>query len=301
MNINKKKLIVIVGPTASGKTELSVKISKIFNCEIISADSRQFYREMTIGTAKPSIKILNEVKHHFINNISIDDNYSAGIFSREVNKFLEDYFLSNDSVVMVGGSGLFIDSVIYGIDDIPKVPNKIRDDLNKIYKKKGIKYLLNKLKVCDPNYYDIVDKKNPRRIIRALEVYLFSNRSYSSYLSNNKKNINNYDVDWYGICPDKETLIYRINKRVDEMVKIGLFNEVEKLKDFKNLNALKSVGYSEIFKYFDDEITRDEAIENIKINTRKYSKRQLTWFKRNKEIKWFSNKEEFIKFFNINI
>ncbi|MFL2990660.1 MAG: tRNA (adenosine(37)-N6)-dimethylallyltransferase [Cytophagales bacterium] len=170
MNINKKKLIVVVGPTASGKTDLSIKLSKIFNCDIISADSRQFYKEMSIGTAKPSAQNLREAKHHFINNISVKQPYTAGIFSKEVKIFLEQYFLTNDYVIMVGGSGLFIDSVIYGIDDIPNVPNYIRDDLNDRYIEKGIDYLLNNLKSRDPNYYHIVDKKNPRRIIRALEV-----------------------------------------------------------------------------------------------------------------------------------
>jgi tRNA dimethylallyltransferase len=298
MNINKKKLIVIVGPTASGKTELAIKVSKIFNCDIISADSRQFYKEMSIGTAKPSKENLKEANHHFIDNISIKDSYTAGVFSKEVNTFLDQYFLHNNYIIIVGGSGLFIDSVIYGIDEIPKVPNHIRDDLNQIYIDKGIEYLLKKLKSSDRIYYDIVDKKNPRRIIRALEVCMYSDRPYSSYLSNKKKIKNNYVIDWYGICPDKETLISRINSRVDEMVNIGLFNEVEQLKNFRQLNALKSVGYSEIFKYFDEEVTKNEAIENIKINTRKYSKRQMTWFNRNKEIKWFRNKQDFINYFN---
>ena len=298
MNINKKKLIVIVGPTASGKTELAIKVSKIFNCDIISADSRQFYKEMSIGTAKPSKENLKEANHHFIDNISIKDSYTAGVFSKEVNTFLDQYFLHNNYIIIVGGSGLFIDSVIYGIDEIPKVPNHIRDDLNQIYIDKGIEYLLKKLKSSDRIYYDIVDKKNPRRIIRALEVCMYSDRPYSSYLSNKKKIKNNYVIDWYGICPDKETLISRINSRVDEMVNIGLFNEVEQLKKFRHLNALKSVGYSEIFKYFDEEVTKNEAIENIKINTRKYSKRQMTWFNRNKEIKWFRNKQDFINYFN---
>lgn len=297
MNINKKKLIVVVGPTASGKTDLSIKLSKKFNCDIISADSRQFYKEMSIGTAKPSAQNLREAKHHFINNISVNQPYTAGIFSKEVKIFLEQYFLTNDYIIMVGGSGLFIDSVVYGIDDIPNVPNYIRDDLNDRYIEKGIDCLLNNLKSRDPNYYHIVDKKNPRRIIRALEVCIYTNKPYSSYLSYKNKIKSNYDVDWYGICPDKKTLTSRINNRVDQMVKNGLFDEVEKLKHFKHLNALKSVGYSEIFKYFDKELTKDEAIENIKVNTIKYSKRQITWFKKNKEIKWFQSIPDFTKSF----
>ena len=206
MNINKKKLIVIVGPTASGKTEASITISKIFNCDIISADSRQFYKEMTIGTAKPTKKELNEANHHFINNISVEDKYSSGIFSREANSFLSNYFLENDYAILVGGSGLFIDSVIYGLDDMPKVPESFRNDLNELFKKEGIEYLLEKLKTSDPEYFKIVDKKNHRRVIRALEIIQYTKKPYSSYLTNKKKNINNYSLRLYGLCPSKVEL-----------------------------------------------------------------------------------------------
>ena len=296
MNINKKKLIVIVGPTASGKTEASIMISKIFNCDIISADSRQFYKEMTIGTAKPTTKELNEVNHHFINNISVEDKYSSGIFSREADAFLKNYFLENDYAILVGGSGLFIDSVIYGLDDLPNVPESFRYDLNETYKKKGLKYLLNRLKIYDLKYFKEVDKKNHRRVIRALEVCLYTKKPYSSYLTNKKKKIKNYSLMWYGLCPSKEKLRSNINIRVDNMIKMGLFDEVKSLQKFKELNPLKSVGYTELYSYFEGKISKKEAINQIKINTWKYSKRQMTWFKKNKEIKWYKSIDELINY-----
>ena len=295
MNINKKKLIVIVGPTASGKTEASIMISKIFNCDIISADSRQFYKEMTIGTAKPTKKELNEANHHFINNISVEDKYSSGIFSREANSFLSNYFLENDYAILVGGSGLFIDSVIYGLDDMPKVPESFRNDLNELFKKEGIEYLLEKLKTSDPEYFKIVDKKNHRRVIRALEIIQYTKKPYSSYLKNKKKNINNYSLRLYGLCPSKVELKSRINVRVDKMVEMGLFKEVENLKKYQELNPLRSVGYSEIFSYLKGKISKKEAIELIKINTWRYSKRQITWFRKNKDIQWYRSSTELVK------
>jgi len=294
MNINKKKLIVIVGPTASGKTEASIMISKIFNCDIISADSRQFYKEMTIGTAKPTKKELNEANHHFINNISVEDKYSSGIFSREANAFLSNYFLENDYAILVGGSGLFVDSVIYGLDDMPKVPESFRNDLNELFKKEGIEYLLEKLKTSDPEYFEIVDKKNHRRLIRALEIIEYTKKPYSSYLTN-KKNMNNYSLRLYGLCPSKVELKSRINVRVDKMVEMGLFKEVENLKKYQELNPLRSVGYSEIFSYLKGKISKKEAIDLIKINTWRYSKRQITWFKRNKDIQWYRSSTELLK------
>tara|TARA_Y100001935_G_scaffold88915_1_gene73791 strand:+ start:290 stop:1189 length:900 start_codon:yes stop_codon:yes gene_type:complete len=294
MNINKKNLIVIVGPTASGKTEASIMISKIFNCDIISADSRQFYKEMTIGTAKPTKKELNEANHHFINNISVEDKYSSGIFSRQANAFLSNYFLENDYAILVGGSGLFIDSVIYGLDDLPDVPESFRNNLNKLFKTKGLEYLLKKLKTYDPKYFKVVDKKNHRRIIRALEVIQYTNKPFSSYLTNKKKNLNNYSLKWYGLCPSKEELKSRINHRVDKMVNLGLFKEVNNLIKFKNLNPLRSVGYTEVFSYLEGKVSKEEAIDMIKINTWKYSKRQITWFKRNKEIQWYPSSFELV-------
>ena len=292
MNINKKKLIAIVGPTASGKTNLAIDIANYYDCEIISADSRQFYQEMNIGTAKPSENQLIDVKHHFINNLSVTDNYTVGDYKDEVNTFLNLYFNSNDYVVMVGGSGLFIDAVINGIDDFPKVPKSLRNKINSDFEKKGIDYLKDELKKLDPKYYKIVDLKNHRRIIRALEVCYFSDKPYSSFLNSSKKKIKMYDVIIIGLSPRKDMLEIRINNRVDEMVNGGLVKEVKSLLKYRDLNPLNTVGYKELFQFFDGFISLKDAIELIKLNTRKYSKRQMTWFKKNKDILWFEKNDK---------
>ena len=292
MNINKKKLIAIVGPTASGKTNLAIDIANYYDCEIISADSRQFYQEMNIGTAKPSENQLIDVKHHFINNLSVTDNYTVGDYKDEVNTFLNLYFNSNDYVVMVGGSGLFIDAVINGIDDFPKVPKSLRNKINSDFEKKGIDYLKDELKKLDPKYYKIVDLKNHRRIIRALEVCYFSDKPYSSFLNSSKKKIKRYDVIIIGLSPRKDMLEIRINNRVDEMVNGGLVKEVKSLLKYRDLNPLNTVGYKELFQFFDGFISLKDAIELIKLNTRKYSKRQMTWFKKNKDILWFEKNDK---------
>ena len=292
MNINKKKLIAIVGPTASGKTNLAIDLANYYDCEIISADSRQFYREMNIGTAKPSENQLIDVKHHFINNLSVTDNYTVGDYKDEVNTFLNLYFNSNDYVVMVGGSGLFIDAVINGIDDFPKVPKSLRNKINSDFEKKGIDYLKDELKKLDPKYYKIVDLKNHRRIIRALEVCYFSDKPYSSFLNSSKKKAKKYDVIIIGLNPRKEILEIRINNRVDEMINGGLIKEVKSLLKYRDLNPLNTVGYKELFEFFDGFISLKDAIELIKLNTRKYSKRQMTWFKKNKDILWFEKNDK---------
>ena len=292
MNINKKKLIVIVGPTASGKTDLAIDIANYYDCEIISADSRQFYREMNIGTAKPSENQLIDVKHHFINNLSVTDTYTVADYKDEVNAFLNLYFNSNDYVVMVGGSGLFIDAVINGIDDFPKVPKSLRNKINSAFESKWIEYLKDELKKLDPKYYEIVDLNNHRRIIRALEVCYFSDKPYSSFLNSSKKNTKNYDVIIIGLCPRKDILEIRINNRVDEMINNGLVKEVKSLLKYRVLNPLNTVGYKELFEFIDGLISLEDAIELIKLNTRKYSKRQMTWFKKNKNILWFEKNDK---------
>ncbi len=289
MKINKKKLIVIVGPTASGKTSLSIKLAKKFKCGIISADSRQFYKEMSIGTAKPTSFELEEAPHFFINNLSIIDSYSVGKFIEEVNKFFEEYYKINDVVILVGGSGLFIDGVLKGLDDFPKINENIRNELNLDFDTNGIKNLCEKLKVVDPEYYDVVDLNNPRRIIRALEVYYSTKKPYSSYLSRDKTYRKDINIKLIGINPEREKLNLRIENRVDDMINNGLVDEVKKLYDYKDLNALNTVGYTEIFKHIDGDISLDEAIDLIKLNTRKYSKRQMTWFRKNKEILWYDD------------
>jgi len=289
LKINKKKLIVIIGPTASGKTGLAIKLASEFKSEIISADSRQFYKELNIGTAKPSKYELSIINHYFINNLSIKDDYSVGKYKEEVDRFLRKYFKSNDIAVLVGGSGLFIDVIIKGIDNVPKVPKEFREELNRSLKINGLSSLSNKLKEVDPKSHKNIDLKNPQRVIRALEVSLYKKKPYSSYHKGISDLRNDIDIYFLGYKFSKEILYNRINKRVDLMIENGLVDEVKGLRDFKKLNALNTVGYKELFSYLDGEISLNDAIKLIKSNTRKYSKRQMTWFNKYENVNWFDD------------
>ena len=286
MNIDKKYLIVLVGPTASGKTKLSIDIANLYDAEILSADSRQFYKELEIGTAKPNKVELSQAKHHFINNLSIHDNYSVGKYKTEVDSILINYFKKNNYAVLVGGSGLFIDVVCNGIDDIPKVPNEVRNKVREYYKINGLNYIQNLLKKYDKKHYNVIDLSNPQRILRALEVCIYTKKPFSSFLIK-KQQKNNFHLIKIGLNPPREMLYENINSRVDLMIKNGLIDEALNLVDFKNLNSLQTVGYKELFDFFDNKISEKEAIDLIKRNTKKYAKKQMTWFKRDRDIKWF--------------
>lgn len=276
-----KNLIYIAGPTGVGKTELSIAIAKKLNTEIISCDSRQFFKELKIGTSPPSKKQLKDVNHHFIHNKSIHDVYNVGLYEKEATKVLTELFYKKDNIILVGGSGLYADSIIYGIDDFPNIPAKIRDDIIKLHDSNGIEYLQNKLKSVDLEYYKKVDLKNTNRIIRALEIIEFTGNTFSSYRTNSIKK-RGFESHIIIIECEREKLYSRINNRVDLMIKAGLEEEAYNLKDNKDLNTLNTVGYKEFFAYFDNKISYSEAVEKIKQNTRNYAKRQITWLKKYK-------------------
>ncbi len=281
-----KKLFVISGPTAIGKTALAIDAAQKLNAEIISADSRQFYKELKIGVATPSKEELSSVKHHFIGHISITDYYNVSKFEQDVLTFLDKYFKTNDNAVMVGGSGLYIDAVCKGIDDLPDPDENLREKLKGLLETNGIGYLQQLLEELDPDYFDIVDLNNPNRLLRALEVIIQTGETYTS-LRNSKPQKRNFEIIKIGLNRPREELVEIIEKRVDRMIADGLVEEVRKLEKYRGINALKTVGYQEIFSYFDGTFTLDEAIEKIKTNTRRYAKRQITWFKRDKYINWF--------------
>lgn len=284
---NKKKyLITVIGPTAIGKTAMAIHIANYFNTSIISADSRQFFKEMAIGTAVPNKEEQEAAKHHFIQNISIFDEYSVGDFEREAIDLLDSLHKEQDFVVMAGGSGLYVDAILKGFDEFPDIEPSIREDLIAEYESNGITYLQNKLKELDPTHYERVAKDNPQRMMRALEVCIGTGKPYSSFL-NQKKNNRNFIPIVIGLETDREIMYNRINMRVDIMVNNGLIEEAEALYKHKNLNALQTVGYKELFRYFEGELTKEEAIEEIKKNTRRFAKRQMTWFRRNEAAKWF--------------
>ena len=286
-------LITIIGPTAIGKTALSIQLAQYFNCDIISCDSRQFYKETSIGTAVPSKEELDTAKHHFIQNKSILDNYNVGEFEREAIEKLDELFLKNNIQIMVGGSGLYVNAVLNGFDDFPAIDESIRTKLNNDFEEKGLDYLVETLKDLDLDYYNFIAEnnpqtfKNPQRMKRFVEVCLGSEKPYSSFL-NRKSNKRNFTPIIIGLEAEREVMYSRIEQRVDIMMNEGLLKEVESVFPHKNLNALQTVGYRELFDYLDDKITLDFAVEEIKKNTRRFAKRQLTWFKRTENTKWFT-------------
>lgn len=288
-NLQHKFLITVVGPTAIGKTAMAIEIARHFNCEIISADSRQFFREMTIGTAVPSTEELAAAKHHFIQNISIFDDYSVGDFERDALAKLDELYTQSNLAVMVGGSGLYIDAVLKGFDEFPDVNPSVRETLKSEYESKGIVFLQEELKRLDPVHYEKVALDNPQRLMRALEVCIGSGKPYSSFL-NIKKNSRPFTPIIIGLEADREQMYERINKRVDIMVNEGLIEEAKKLYPDKKLNALQTVGYRELFNHFDGEWSLSFAIEEIKKNTRRFAKRQMTWFRRTENVQWFDFK-----------
>lgn len=296
-----KKLITISGPTASGKTDLSIKLASYLECSIISCDSRQFYKEMSIGTAVPTKSKLSKIKHYCIQHKSIFDTYTVGDFRHETLLLLKKLFQNKDYVIITGGSGLYMDSIVKGIDFFPEINKNVREELNYNFNLKGIKYLQEQLSRLDPIYFSTVDINNQRRLIRALEVCISSGKPYSSFL-NKRKNDYDFNIESFAIRTNRDVLYKRINARVDKMIEAGLIDEVKKLFKHKNLNPLNTVGYKEIFEFIEKKVSLEQSIEKIKQNTRRYAKRQITWLK-NKDYKWIDSDidlEEFIKMINSN-
>ena len=288
-------LITIIGPTAIGKTALSIKLAQHFNCDIVSCDSRQFFKEMKIGTAVPNNEELAAAKHHFIQNKSIFNSYSVGDFEVEALQKLDELFKTNNVQIMVGGSGLYVDAVLKGFDEFPDIDASVREEINSKYDKLGIEYLQSILKDLDFEYYSKLEKENPQTLVnpqrmkRFVEVCLGTGKPYSTFLG--KRSVKrNFIPIIIGLQADREIMYDRINQRVDIMLQEGLLDEVQQLYPHKDLNALQTVGYRELFDYFDGKTTLDFAIEEIKKNTRRFAKRQITWFKRSENVNWFDYK-----------
>ena len=287
MTLKPNILVVITGPTAVGKTDLCVKMAQHFNTEIISADSRQFYKELAIGTAKPTSEEMNGVKHHFVNSHSITENYDVNLFEKEALAVLDQLFKKHQLVILTGGSGLYIDILCNGFDEaVPGSSPAIRAEIEQLYQKYGIEILQEKLQQLDPVYYHQVDLNNYNRLERAIEVCLLTGQKFSD-IRKGKKQKRPFKILKIGLNRDKEELFSRINQRVDKMIAQGLLAEVESVLHHKEKNALKTVGYAEIFDFIDNKITLAEAIEKIKVNTRRYAKRQLGWFKKDEDYQWF--------------
>jgi len=282
-----KKLIVITGPTADGKTELCIDIAKRFGIPIINADSRQIFRDLPIGTAAPTEAQLQQVRHYFVGQLDLQDYYSASMYEEEVMTLLQELFKTSDYALLTGGSMMYIDAVCNGIDDIPTVDNETRTLMKQRLAEEGLENLCNELKRLDPEHYAIVDKQNPRRVVHALEICHMTGRTYSSFRTNQKRE-RTFGIIKIGLTREREELYRRINQRVDEMMQAGFLEEAQHLYSKRELNALNTVGYKELFTYLDGTWSLDEAIERIKGNTRRYARKQLTWYKKDPEIKWFT-------------
>ncbi len=283
---SKPTLIVLIGPTGIGKTDLSLNIAEHYNTEIISADSRQLYADLKIGTAAPTPEQLARVKHHFVGTLQLTDYYSAAQYEAEVMKKLDELFKRHSVIVLTGGSMMYVDAVCKGIDDIPTVDEETRKTLMQHYENVGLERLCAELKILDPEYYDIVDKKNPKRVIHALEICYMTGQTYTSFRTSQTKE-RPFNIIKVGLRREREELYARINKRVDIMMEDGLLEEAKSVYQYKNLNSLNTVGYKEMFKYLDGEWELPFAIEKIKQNSRIYSRKQVTWFKRDTDITWF--------------
>ena len=297
MNMNTRTLIIVLGPTAIGKTSISIKLAKHYNTQIISADSRQFYKELKIGAAPPSKKELSEVQHHFIHNLSVNEDYNVGKFEEDTLRKIEELFKEKENIIMVGGSGLYIDAICKGFDKMPDISEEIRNKVISLYKKKGIEFLQSELKENDPIYFNEVDIQNPQRLMRALEVIYSTGKKFSNFRKEQLKK-RSFNIVKIGLEMDREQLYNRINKRVDIMIENGLLHEAKSLLNHRNKNSLQTVGYKELFEYFDGKYSQEEAIKMIKQNTRRFAKRQISWFNRDITIKYFSTNQtkEILKF-----
>lgn len=284
-------LIVLLGPTGVGKTELSLRIAEHYNSPIISSDSRQLYRELVIGTAAPTAAEMQRVKHYFVGTLELSDYYNASQFEEDVIKQLEQLHATHNHVVMSGGSMMYIDAVCKGIDDLPTVSTELRNELQSLFEKEGLDPIRAQLKILDPIHYNQVDLQNHKRVIHALEICLMTGKPYSELRTNPQKK-RPFQIIKIGLNRDRDELYDRINKRVDQMMHEGLLEEARTVYPYKALNSLNTVGYKELFNYFDGEWTLDFAVEKIKQNSRNYARKQMTWFKRDKEITWFNPENE---------
>ena len=292
-----KTLIVITGPTAVGKTRLCIDIAKHFDIPIINADSRQIYKELKIGTARPTDEEMREVKHYFVGTLSLDDYYSASLYEQQVLALLEEQFKTHDFALMSGGSMMYIDAVCNGIDDIPTIDDGTREAMKRRLQEEGLEKLCEELKQLDPEYYEIVDRQNPKRVVHALEICTMTGQTYTSFRKREQKR-RPFRVVKIGLNRERTELYDRINARVDKMMANGFLKEAEGLFERKDLNALNTVGYKELFDYFEGRWTLKEAIERIKGNTRRYARKQLTWYKKDEQMKWFhpDQKEDIINY-----